>query len=210
MMPQSAGGSRATQKGPRVHCRNCQVPSARWLCTSGTTRGKTRDAGQEARKQPWGQVGPQAGAWLWEEQRPAPAGWVDATLSLPPSPCACPARCVQAQAQATAAAGAHTAASQERKELQGRLDRLSLERDRAARERDGLELQCASLRQHCQLLEAVACSQQAAACGGGGARGGATGKRGKRGGSKENGRGGDFRIGALRAGGVLSADSSCS
>ena len=106
--------------------------------------------------------------------------------------------CLQAQVQAAAAVNAHSGLCQERKELQGRLDRLAVERDRAARERDTAQLKCAALQQQCRLLEAVAHGQAAL----GGGRGGSWGRRA---GSKENGgrgsascAGDEFAVKALR------------
>lgn len=89
------------------------------------------------------------------------------------------------------AVAAHSTASQQRKELQARLDRACVERDRAARERDAADLKCAALQQQCRLLEAVAQGQ--AALGGSGPSGGSgSGSAGlyKRGGCKENDCGG--------------------
>jgi hypothetical protein len=110
-------------------------------------------------------------------------------------PSASPGHRLQAQAQAAAAVGAHSGLSQERKELQGRLDRLAVERDRAARERDASELRCAALQQQCRLLEAVAHGQAAIG----------DGSWGRHAGSKENGGRGitdrardEFAIKALR------------
>lgn len=81
---------------------------------------------------------------------------------------------------------AHSSASQERKEIQARLDRACVERDRAARERDAAELKCAALHQQCRLLEAVAHGQ--AALGGSASGSGCSGLRlYKWSGSKENG-----------------------
>lgn len=100
----------------------------------------------------------------------------------------------QAQAQAAAAVAAHTALTQQRKELQGRLDRLAVEAERAGRAKKTAELQCSALQQQCRLLEAVARGQ--AALGGGRSQ-----RRGQRsGGSKENATDGEgpFRIKARR------------
>ncbi len=96
--------------------------------------------------------------------------------------------CLQAQAQAAAAVAAHTSASQERKELQARLDRACVERDRAARERDATQLKCAALQQQCRLLEAVAHGQTA--LGSSASNGGGSSWLYRRGGCKESGCGG--------------------
>lgn len=96
--------------------------------------------------------------------------------------------CLQAHSQAAAAVAAHSSASQERKELQARLDRACVERDRAARERDAAELKYAALQQQCRLLEAVAHGQTilgSSASNGSGGSG-----LYKRGGCKESGYGG--------------------
>ncbi len=122
-------------------------------------------------------------------------------VTSPSHPCTRPA---QAQAQAQAAVAAHTALAQQRKELQGRLDRLALEAERAARARETAELQCGALQQQCRLLEAVSRGQ--AALGGGGSP-----RRGRRGGgSKENDRmaEGFSRIKARRLRGLALSTSS--
>jgi hypothetical protein len=67
---------------------------------------------------------------------------------------------MQAQAQLAAAASAQVAASQERKELASRLDRLGVEQDRAARERDSLDLRLAALQQQYRLLQAVVAREE--------------------------------------------------
>lgn len=123
-------------------------------------------------------------------------------VTSPSHPCTRPA---QAQTQAQAAVAAHTALAQQRKELQGRLDRLALEAERAARARETAELQCGALQQQCRLLEAVARGQAALGGGRSPRRGGRRG-----GGSKENDSmaEGAFRIKARQLRGLALSPSS--